>query len=85
MRPCQITARDIVAALNRLPNQPLPIFQMLTDFLLTEGNPDWLEAHTPQVEVITTRTAEAIRLTQQAKKLCLDLKPVYTPQIPLGF
>lgn len=77
-------ASHIVTAILSVPPGGFPILALLDEFL-NQGNPGWLTARAAEVEQIVTQTQTISAQCKEVRRRCLLLRPVPTPQLPLGF
>lgn len=80
-----ITVVDIIDILGQVPPTQFLVLNLLTEFLETGGNPDWLSKNAQIIEEATTVAKVAIEQVKVVKKQCLNLRPFPSPWIPLGF
>ncbi|MCK6623647.1 MAG: hypothetical protein DPW09_05860 [Anaerolineae bacterium] len=77
-------ASHIVTAILGVSQGNFPILAILDEFL-NQGNPEWLAERSAEVEQVVTRTKVISAKCKEVRRRCLLLKPVPTPQLPLGF
>jgi hypothetical protein len=81
----KVTSQVLTSALFQVPPANLPLLELLNQFLMTDGNPEWLLEQAPTIQSVRTASLKTIELAKEVNKQCLSLKPVASPGIPLGF